>query len=209
MSCMMKNLAASPKKEAMFVAVGELLQEGININDLTVSAITKKAGIGKGTAYEYFSTKEDLLSDAILYIRGKAIGALFEQIFERKTLKQRTEYILQVVEQEIRKKNGCINFYSLLSGNVAVSEVIREKLKKCAKENNPSVMLEQLVKRGMDEGLVRNDVPAKLLGYQSLARIMSYVTYLNMEPDAPAEESMQMKNYICDKMIEDLQVTTK
>lgn len=51
----------------MYEAVNELLEEGRDIYRMKISEITQRAGIGKGTAYEYFSTKEELLGKAIFY----------------------------------------------------------------------------------------------------------------------------------------------
>ena len=47
----------SPKVEALYKAVMELLLEGREVRKMKVSEITEKAGIGKGTAYEYFNAE--------------------------------------------------------------------------------------------------------------------------------------------------------
>ena len=59
----------SPKVEALYKAVMELLLEGREVRKMKVSEITEKAGIGKGTAYEYFESKEELLVDALDYFQ--------------------------------------------------------------------------------------------------------------------------------------------
>ena len=51
----------------LYEAVEQLIVEGVDLNAICVSAITGKAGIGKGTAYEYFDTKEDILACAIMF----------------------------------------------------------------------------------------------------------------------------------------------
>ena len=56
-----------PKVKAMYEAVLELFASGRELGTLKVSEITAKAGIGKGTAYEYFSTKEEMIIGAIRY----------------------------------------------------------------------------------------------------------------------------------------------
>ena len=58
---------SSPKVISMYDAVGELISQGMDLNDITVLDITKKAGIGKGTAYDYFSSKEEIIAKALLY----------------------------------------------------------------------------------------------------------------------------------------------
>lgn len=47
----------SQKVLAMYQAVIEFINEGCDINTLKVADITGRAGIGKGTAYEYFFFK--------------------------------------------------------------------------------------------------------------------------------------------------------
>ena len=42
----------------------ELVNEGQDLTKLKVGDITAKAGIGKGTAYEYFSSKEEIVEKA-------------------------------------------------------------------------------------------------------------------------------------------------
>jgi len=48
------------KKIDIALACKDLIVQG-GMQDLTVSAVAKSAGIGKGTFYEYFESKEDLL----------------------------------------------------------------------------------------------------------------------------------------------------
>ena len=56
-----------PKVVAMNEAVASLWAEGRDLGSLTVSEITSRAGIGKGTAYEYFSSKEEIIATALEY----------------------------------------------------------------------------------------------------------------------------------------------
>lgn len=51
----------------LYEAVIQFAKEGAVITNLTVSEISSKAGIGKGTTYEYFESKEELISRAIYY----------------------------------------------------------------------------------------------------------------------------------------------
>ena len=43
----------------MYEAVISLIEEGKDINSIKVVDITSRAGIGKGTAYEYFKSNEE------------------------------------------------------------------------------------------------------------------------------------------------------
>lgn len=69
-----------PKVKAMYEAVLELFASGRDFSTLKVSEITAKAGIGKGTAYEYFSTKEEMIVGAIRYEATKHLAIIAELI---------------------------------------------------------------------------------------------------------------------------------
>ena len=58
----MKEKTLSPKVKALYEAVEELIFENIDVKGIKVSDITERAGIGKGTAYEYFESSS--LADA-------------------------------------------------------------------------------------------------------------------------------------------------
>lgn len=59
------------KKNKIFQAViDHLRNEGFLMN-LTITKIAKKADVGKGTVYEYFNSKEELIAETIIYMLEK------------------------------------------------------------------------------------------------------------------------------------------
>jgi len=71
----------SSKEAAVYRAVLELFEEGADLGSLTVSEITGRAGIGKGTAYEYFSDKEEIIAKALFYNVQLFCGQIYEGLF--------------------------------------------------------------------------------------------------------------------------------
>ncbi len=72
-----KNIIDPPEKMLkMYESVMSFLQEEKDMGSLKVSEITARAGIGKGTAYEYFSSKEELITCAIMWGIAAKIGEL-------------------------------------------------------------------------------------------------------------------------------------
>ncbi|MBQ7816348.1 MAG: TetR/AcrR family transcriptional regulator [Oscillospiraceae bacterium] len=57
----------SEKEICVFNGVLSLCKEGKKIYNITVQEIAKAADMGKGTLYEYFSSKEDIILNALLY----------------------------------------------------------------------------------------------------------------------------------------------
>lgn len=64
------------KVRRMFEAVSSMIAEKEDLNAVTVQKITDRAGIGKGTAYSYFSSREELIVLALFYDYGKLIQEL-------------------------------------------------------------------------------------------------------------------------------------
>ena len=55
------------KKEKIYDAVMQLIKEGKNLKTLKVSEIADRAGIGKGSIYLYFASKDDVIVEAVSY----------------------------------------------------------------------------------------------------------------------------------------------
>ena len=67
-------------KEKIFQGVLSLAQQGVPLYEVKVQAIATAAGLGKGTLYEYFSSKEEILAATMLWCMERELGALEEQL---------------------------------------------------------------------------------------------------------------------------------
>lgn len=84
------------KKRQIYQGVISLIQSGRPLNELKVSEIAAASGIGKGTCYEYFRSKEEIIRNTLLYCFHQSFGSLcgtqqFEADFEagfKTTLRQ-------------------------------------------------------------------------------------------------------------------------
>ncbi len=61
------KMPMSEKAIAIYEAIIALINEGEDVNAMTVGDITNRAGIGKGTAYEYFKSKDEMVETALFY----------------------------------------------------------------------------------------------------------------------------------------------
>lgn len=69
----------SDKKEKILRAVLELFMES-GTGSLKVSKIASKADVGKGTVYEYFTSKEDMFIGAVEYGLNMMAGMIEEKV---------------------------------------------------------------------------------------------------------------------------------
>lgn len=70
----------SPKEIRILNSVADLLLEGVSLHNIKVADIAAKAEIGKGTVYEYFSSKEEIISKAVIYRIQRELEAVAGEI---------------------------------------------------------------------------------------------------------------------------------
>ena len=95
MKIKIEHIANPPEKmRLMYEAVAAMIREKKELSTIKVQDITSRAGIGKGTAYEYFSSKTELLSHALIYEYSHKILKLAELVFSVEDFKERCYKIM-------------------------------------------------------------------------------------------------------------------
>lgn len=85
-----QNIMEPPEKVLrMYEAVHGFMIEGRDLVSVKVVDITSAAGIGKGTAYEYFSSKEEIITSAMAYEYKNKITELVARMFRQQGFKNR------------------------------------------------------------------------------------------------------------------------
>ena len=79
---------------AIYEAVGRLIAAGKDTADLKVSDITREAGIGKGTAYEYFDSKEEIIGRAVFYQMQGMMQRALARLASIQSLQKQLEEII-------------------------------------------------------------------------------------------------------------------
>lgn len=96
----MKNVfEPSEKVQKMYEAIAEFLEENRDITAVTVSDITSRAGIGKGTAYEYFSSKEEIIVHATLWLSFRQIHEMVKGTEKLSCFQDKFLFILEWIRK--------------------------------------------------------------------------------------------------------------
>ena len=83
---------------SLYQAVIDLIEEDADINGMKVADITNRAGIGKGTAYEYFSSKEEMIVEALMFDMERQLGQIYELLLVKKSLKEQIYGVFEWLE---------------------------------------------------------------------------------------------------------------
>ena len=182
------------KVTALYDAVEELIAEDIDIKEIKVSDITCRAGIGKGTAYEYFKNKEEIISSAILYHIDSICSRIMEKMNALDDFAQMIEVIFCTMDEKIVKRGCFIKYIHLLTDNSPISKILRRRVKErdgdiCL----PSDIIERLIWAGMDGEVIKKSLPKAYIEMEIASRLLVYAAYytLNMEERECSREQMR------------------
>lgn len=176
----MDKIKYSQKEIDIFNGLIGLMKEGVNPYLIKVSDIARAANIGKGTIYDYFSSKEDVISKAIIYGIKEEVRLITKKVRTKENFKDRFYEILNIMENNFKKKLSILNIL-LSSGGI---EKFYESL--VNKENKISdfmVLINQEIKDLLDlghkEGLIRAGERPYYEISAVLGAISSFSNYFN------------------------------
>lgn len=191
----MGNNRYSEKEIAIFNGLIELIKNGANPYSIKVSDIAKASNVGKGTIYDYFSSKEEAISKAILYSINKEIECACRRIREKEKFKEKFYEILYIMAESLENHKstfsmllaagGIQEFYEyLVDGEYDFSDIF----------NVASNIIEHILQAGYKEGIVG---VAESLYYKKMvvqSAVAGFSVYLNNKKnwyaDTTVEEAM-------------------
>lgn len=197
-----------PKVTAMYRAVSTLLREDKDISEMSVSMITGLAGIGKGTAYEYFDSKEEIIVCALLYEIRTVTEQASHQIQTCPDLETQIHRMLLLVEEHSQCVDAIMAFLHLLTDHSKEGNLLRQRIAE-QKENGPvDLLVRQIIDSARAKGELREDIPLSYITNALLARMISYLMYQchHIGDDMPPEEMRRLvtesiMNELCKKYI--------
>lgn len=172
-----ENLSPSAvrKVEKLYQAVTALLEEGSDITAMKVSDITNRAGIGKGTAYEYFDNKEEIIANALKYDMKRQLDSLNERILSVDSFQEKVMETYAWIEEKLTKRSSAIQFFKAQECSVEMPKgIVKEVQRECKENYNLIPVLDHQIEAGLREKIWKEDTPVALM---RLALISSYVEY--------------------------------
>lgn len=182
------------KVQQLFQAVIMLLYEGIDVNTLKISDITDKAGIGKGTAYEYFESKEEVIGVAILHYVGKFLMHVEKELEKQESFVAALNYLFDILEKNLHERGCFLQIVHLMLGNSSMGNYLQKAIRNGQAEI-PLVILNRMVERGIEQNRIRKDYPIPYIVYTICAKVLTYAALLDMrEENRPLyNEKVNMK----------------
>ena len=116
----------SEKEKSIFKGIMDLLNQGYRIHEMKVADIAAAAGIGKGTVYEYFATKEEIIREAISYHVYQEYERLTSLIGKHLNLIDTIVTIMDYLVNMLRTRFSSFLFMVLDLGQSDIKQLISE-----------------------------------------------------------------------------------
>lgn len=187
----------------MYDAVIGLITDGEDMNDIKVSMITEKAGIGKGTAYDYFDSKEEIIACAIAYIVKKITEEIHEGLKKLEKFSERMSYLLDKTEEKLGEQMCFMRFVHMMTDTSALSMLLREKIEQESLEKYlPLNTLSEVLAEAVDKGEVREDLPMDYMVFSICSRLVTYMGCISTQ-DSTGADPVRMRKYVFQGMLEE------
>lgn len=192
----MNSRDVSEKEKAIYIAIVELMQEGADLNRLTVSEITGRAGIGKGTAYEYFSDKEEMIAKALFYYASELCALLYQLIDKEKTLYDKMNRVFLEMEQRLTETDCILRIVHIMYERFGIGKRFRE-----LEKQEGMLLIEEIQKHILlEKDGAKKALPEETRVYlvmEIVSRILCYGMMLTHEFYMPESSREKIRDKIC------------
>jgi len=155
-------------KNNIFEVAGRLFKEK-GYDNTTVDEITKEAGIGKGTFFNYFPTKEALLQDFVKQKEELVFDMVKDQLTRNISTKEKIKNILVLVAKSNEKDRELTKLF------------VFEHLKHYGHEERRSTSLNQLINVLLENGAKAGEIKTGSDIMKAAGNIMAIYFYSLME----------------------------
>ncbi len=112
-----RKINKEEKRREVALSCRELIYE-VGMKNLTVAQVAKAAGIGKGTIYEYFENKDDIIFQIINIHIEEHHRKFLKEVEKLTTIREKIELFFEFVLSEdpelVKKFNGYKEFLSIV-----------------------------------------------------------------------------------------------
>lgn len=152
----MKSNLHSEKEILIFNGVMKLMNEGVNIHTIKVADIAKSVGIGKGTVYEYFKSKDELLEKSLIYCMNLSLNKAIEKIDNANGFKEKIYTMLEIAKCNVQEFNSGNGFLFSNMGTCEFAYLMKSENKEFKyRENIINKSIEDVISAGIKEQVIK------------------------------------------------------
>lgn len=138
--------------------------------------IAHGAGLGKGTVYEYFESKNDLLNQVIIYLLISYSEIMKEIAYCNSDIKSKIEKMMEKSQEFLDENSNIIK--EMIFQNKNVSKDLQKEIE--ALHVNVFELIFELIDEGMESGDIRKDLDKRAVGFMLANTIVGFNNASNL-----------------------------
>lgn len=163
---MPKIVDKEQKRKDIAISCSDLIHD-VGMKKLTIAQVAKTAGIGKGTVYEYFENKEDIIFEIINIHIEQYHNEFLESMKNINSTKEKVfhffNFVLDDSEKNIKNFNGYKEYLSIILSNDYPEMNHFNK--------NCDIFLDMQLKKVIQEGIDKKQLLPQALNFCDSIRI--------------------------------------
>lgn len=143
------------KKQTLYDCALALLNEKKSADRIAVSQIAERAGIGKSTVYEYFTSKEELFAQAIFYYLQRQVAVIRQEV-SGQNFREGFRLLIDTAIQVFQENEAMFDFLFmnrvLMEPESQLQATLQQQLQQL--QMLVSGYFVELVQKGVEEGIL-------------------------------------------------------
>lgn len=202
----MRDTKKTDKIIAIYHAVEDFIAEGADLSTMRVSDIAAKAGIGKGTTYEYFTSKEELVVKAMIYLVDSMTKRILNNMEKLDSFQDKFMLLLAEMEEKVKQRACILKYFHMLS-DLNLCQSMHDLLldeNEDAKRANPMRIIRYLLEEGKKEGIIGNGYSQSYMETVMFSKIIAFVVYIDNVLGNKDSSNEAMKQSLYDGLCREL-----
>lgn len=176
----------SEKERAIFEGIISLMKRGANPYSIKVADMAYAAGVGKGTIYEYFPSKEEAISEAILYSINGEIEEAYSRVEDKEGFRVKFYEMLHFTKECMDNKISTINMLLSVGGIQEFYEFLsNDRYDISIYVSRINDLFEHLLETGDEEGIISTEGSPYYRNMAIASAVMGFSQYLSQRDLIP------------------------
>lgn len=187
-------------REKIFHGVLTLAQQGVQMHAVKVQAIATAAGLGKGTLYEYFSSKEEILAETMLWCMDREMNALDEQLMREDSFEKQLENAQEFIVTLLQKRGSSYRVIAAALTAPQGAEELPPQTRQALQQRKDRLtrMIQHIIDKGRREGHIAASCTDEYCRYVIKAALLSICAVQSCEgEDGLRRSAAHVRTMMC------------
>lgn len=177
------------KEVQIYQSVLRLWQQGAELHRITVQQIADEAQMGKGTVYEYFTSREEIIAQALMYCINNMFEKLEESLAKAIGFEKKIQVLLDAADKVFGTQVSGVQFlFACLQGGVLSMHLCQAH--KNTMKNRMHQNFCAMVQAGIAEGVINAQLSMRRAEMAVLGIVIGFSQYLE---NASQEEKKHLR----------------